>query len=501
MRDSAELFLRGLESAVPCGTVPSVGHLQAPWGPSSLPAGAPPRPSVPLPVRAWGTARCCRLPLGLALLAVIAATLLAALEPAPAHAAARDGNYLPDEVIVRYHAGTAPAARARVESAIGAHAVAALPGGSERLEVPTGRSVSEAVSELRRDSSVAYAVPNYTARASAFYPNDPGFVMQWNFLGPFGINMPEAWSLASARNAPGGRGVVVAVLDTGVAYRDVGLSRRAPDLRSFVRGYDFVNDDPYPVDLNGHGTHVAGTIAEATNNRMGATGIAYGARIMPVRTLDATGAGDAVTIARGIRYAVSHHADVINLSLEFAPFVDAGDIPDVLSALRYARRQGVVVTTVAGNEAARSRLPFPARSAQVISVAATTSHGCQAKYSNGGPQVDVAAPGGGPDAAPGDDDWDRTHCQPGVAGRSIYQETLGRSPTRFALPSGYYGTSMAAPHVAGLAALIIASRVLGPHPSPAAVQQRIEQTARDIGPPGYDVRYGHGLIDAAAALR
>ena len=432
---------------------------------------------------------------------MIAATLLAALGPAPARAAARDGNYLPDEVIVRYHAGTAPAARARVESAIGAHAVAALPGGSERLEVPTGRSVSEAVSELRRDSSVAYAVPNYTARASAFYPNDPGFVMQWNFLGPFGINMPEAWSLASARNAPGGRGVVVAVLDTGVAYRDVGLSRRAPDLRSFVRGYDFVNDDPYPVDLNGHGTHVAGTIAEATNNRMGATGIAYGARIMPVRTLDATGAGDAVTIARGIRYAVSHHADVINLSLEFAPFVDAGDIPDVLSALRYARRQGVVVTTVAGNEAARSRLPFPARSAQVISVAATTSHGCQAKYSNGGPQVDVAAPGGGPDAAPGDDDWDRTHCQPGVAGRSIYQETLGRSPTRFALPSGYYGTSMAAPHVAGLAALIIASRVLGPHPSPAAVQQRIEQTARDIGPPGYDVRYGHGLIDAAAALR
>ena len=94
-----------------------------------------------------------------------------------------------------------------------------------------------------------------------------------------------------------------------------------------MRGYDFVDDDPYPVDRNGHGTHVAGTIAESTNNRMGATGIAYGARIMPVRTLDATGAGDAVTIARGIRYAVSRHADVINLSLEFAPFVDARTSP------------------------------------------------------------------------------------------------------------------------------------------------------------------------------
>jgi serine protease len=286
-----------------------------------------------------------------------------------------------------------------------------------------------------------------------------------------------------------------------VAYMNLGLRRQAPDLRSFVRGYDFVDDDPYPLDLNGHGTHVAGTIAERTNNRIGAAGIAYGARIMPVRTLDASGAGDAVTITRGIRYAVSHRADVINLSLEFAPFVGAADVPDVLGALRYARRKGVVVTTVAGNAANASRLPFPARSSGVIAVAATTSHGCQAKYSNAGAQVDVAAPGGGPDAAPADDAWDLAHCQPGVGGRSIYQQTLGPDLRRFTLPSGYYGTSMAAPHVAGLAALIIASRRLGAHPSPAAVQQLIEQTARDIGPPGYDIRYGHGLIDAAAALR
>jgi serine protease len=429
-------------------------------------------------------------------LAAVLAILAAATPRASAAEPAR-----PQDVIVRYGLGTPPSTQAAVEMAAGTHAARALPGGSKRLEVDDNQTVSAAVAELRRDPNVTYAVPNYIARASAFYPNDPGLGLQWNFVGPFGINMPEAWSLADARGAPGGRGAVVAVLDTGIAYRNLGARRRAPDLRNFVRGYDFVDDDPYPLDANGHGTHVAGTIAEATNNRTGVAGIAYGARIMPVRTLDAAGDGDSVTISRGIRYAVSHGADVINLSLEFAPFVDAGDIPDVLAALTYAREHGVLVVTVAGNESNPSELPFPARSNRVLSVAATTANGCQAKYSNAGPQIDVAAPGGGPDAALANDDWDRAHCHPETPGRSIYQETLSDDPTRFALPSGYYGTSMASPHVAGLAALIIASKRLGPRPSPAAVQQLIEQTARDVGPPGYDIRYGHGLIDAAAALR
>jgi serine protease len=348
---------------------------------------------------------------------------------------------------------------------------------------------------------VADAAPDPVAHASAFYPNDPGFRLQWNFAGPFGIDMPDAWALASARNAPGGRGAIVAVLDTGVAYRTLGSHRRAPDLNAFVRGYDFVDDDPYPIDRNGHGTHVAGTIAEATNNGIGAAGVAYGARIMPVRILDDQGDGDANAIARGIRYAVSHHADVINMSLEFGPNIGASQVPGVLSAIHEAHRHGVVITTVAGNEGRTSALPFPARSSDVIAVAATTEHGCQARYSNAGPQVDVAAPGGGPDAAPGPDTWDAEHCRPTNAGASIYQETLQPDAIGFGLPSGYYGTSMAAPHVAGLAALLIASGRLGPHPSPDEVKQHIEQTARDLGPPGFDPRYGYGLIDAAAALR
>jgi serine protease len=134
------------------------------------------------------------------------------------------------------------------------------------------------------------------AHAAAFTPNDPGYRLQWNFWGPFGINAPEAWELAAQRGAPGGQGAIVAVLDTGVAYRDYRQFRRAPDDVAFVRGYDFVGDDPYPLDRNGHGTHVAGTIAEATDNGIATAGIAYNARIMPVRVLDSRGDGDSVTI-------------------------------------------------------------------------------------------------------------------------------------------------------------------------------------------------------------
>lgn len=423
----------------------------------------------------------------------MAAALLLA-PPAPA------AQYLPGELIVHYRDGTSEADQAAIETTAGTLAAGALPGGSKRLQIQDGQSVDTTVTELRSDPRVDYAVANFRARASAFQPNDPGFPLQWNFWGPFGINMPDAWSVASNRGAPGGRGAVVAVLDTGVAYRSLGAFRRAPDLRSFVRGYDFVDDDRYPFDLNGHGTHVSGTIGESTNNGVAVAGIAYRSRIMPVRTLDVHGAGDTVTISKGIRYAVRHHADVINLSLEFAPFVRASDVPDLLAAIRFARRHRVVITAVAGNEASLG-LPYPARAPGVIAVAATTEAGCAADYSNAGPEVDLAAPGGGDDATPGDNPWDLAHCHPGVPGHSIYQQTFDLGLTAFGLPAGYYGTSMAAPHVAGLAALVIASKRLGRHPSPGAVERLIERTARDAGTPGYDVRYGHGLIDAAAALR
>jgi serine protease len=406
----------------------------------------------------------------------------------PGGAAAAD--YVPGKVLVRYRDG----------AAAGSDAGPAVPHGSTELRITDGDSVKQKLRKLRADPKVAYAVPDYKAHAAELIPNDPGFRLQWNFSGPFSLNMPEAWSLARQRRAPGGRGATVAVLDTGVAYRTFHRYRRAPDLRGFLPGFDFVDDDRYPFDLNGHGTHVSGTIAEITNNGIGAAGVAYRAKIMPLRVLDSEGTGDTVSIARAIRYAAKHRVDVINLSLEFGSSVRGSQIPDVLSAIRYANRRGTVVVAAAGNQA-DAVVAYPARANGVIAVAATTDRGCEADYSNAGTDVDVAAPGGGADAANNDNAWDQEHCRPDEPGRDVFQQTYTTSLRRFGLPSGYEGTSMSSPHVAGLAALIIATKRLGAHPSPASITEQIERTARDAGVPGFDPRYGYGIVDAAAALR
>ncbi|HEX4733513.1 MAG TPA: S8 family serine peptidase [Thermoleophilaceae bacterium] len=356
---------------------------------------------------------------------------------------------------------------------------------------------------------MSYAEPNYIAHASAFIPNDPGATatqgdwqnLQWNFTGPNGVDAPDAWSQAIAMGAPGGSGATVAVLDTGVAYENHGRFKRDPDLyaKRFVKPYDFVDNDRHPNDENGHGTHVTGTIAQKTNNDLGLTGLAYGVDIMPVRVLDAHGEGDAGAIARAIRYAARNKADVINLSLEFDSSITASQIPDIVSAIRYAHQKGVVVVGAAGN-AAESAVAYPARTNYVISVGGTTEHGCEADYSNSGSGLDVVAPGGGDDAPLDDNPGDLQNCHPDARGRDIYQVTFTRDVRSFGIPSNYEGTSMACPHVSAIAALIIASGVIGKHPKPQAVEARIKATARDLGPTGIDRRYGSGLVNAFEAI-
>jgi serine protease len=446
----------------------------------------------------------CRLAL-LTMLSAIAAG--SAALPAAANAAA--GSYAANEVLVRYAAAPGPArALSAGASALSGHrAAAAVSAHTQLLRLPAGVSVAAELRRLRGEHGVQWAVPDYVARtAGGWIPDDEGNghepgdwqELQWNFVGQFGVNAPEAWTNVAADGHAGGQGVTVAVLDTGVAYANRGRFRRSPDFSpyTFVKGYDFVAKDPYANDRNGHGTFVAATIAEETNNRYGLTGLAYAARIMPVRVLNGAGEGEASTIAEGVVFAVKHHAQVINLSLEFSPGVTAADIPELMEALRYAHRRGVLVVAAAGNEGARS-IDYPARAPYVLAVGATTEHGCLANYSNYGTGLTLVAPGGGADAnLPGD-----PNCHPELpAGRDIYQVTFtGSSVKKFGTPAGYEGTSMATPHVAATAALIIASGVLGRHPSVAQLTARLQDTATRLGGGGDERLYGAGLVNAAAA--
>ncbi len=434
------------------------------------------------------------------------------LAPAGAHAAqSAPRTYVPGEVVVRYAPEADRTARAAAQRGTGTGAPQAFAPRERVLKIRDGDSVAATVAQLRRRRGVLSATPNYIAHASGYVPNDPGDGsgwqnLQWNFNAGTGVNAPDAWERMNAVGRPGGLGVKVAVLDTGVAYASRRGFKRSPDLAGnrFLKGYDFVDNDAYPDDQNGHGTHVASTIAETTGNGYGVTGLAYGARLMPVRVLDRFGAGDSVAISAGIRYASRRGAKVINLSFEFCdgsdpqcPAVTASDVPDVIDAVHYARTRGVIVVAAAGNTSNQRAVAYPARVSPVLSVGATTEYGCEASYSSGGAGLDLVAPGGGPDAnLPGD-----PNCQNGRTGRDVFQVTFKSGSVRsFGLPSDYEGTSMASPHVAATAALIIASGVIGPNPTPAAIEARLKGTARDLGAPGRDAHYGNGLIDAARAV-
>jgi len=465
-----------------------------------------------------------RLPVALARVLTATASMLVSLAiTAPlASAAAAHPAYAPRQLIVGFEppvrsplqeirtSGGLPAARA----ASGASASDPAPQ-AEVIRLPRGERVLAAARRFARLPGIAYAVPNYVARAAgSWIPNDPGRThrragwerLQWNFLAGAGIDAPEAWANLRADHRAGGRGVVIAVLDTGVAFRDWEKFKRSPDFAGtrFVDPCDLVAGtikhgsctDTDALDRNGHGTFVTGVIAEATNNHFGLTGLAYGASIMPVRVLDASGDGYASVISQGIRYAVKHGAQVINLSLEFDLTVHASGIPTIISAIRYAHQHGVVVVAAAGNDSS-SQIAYPARAPAVISVGATTLDRCLANYSNVGSGLDLVAPGGGEDMGLTSD----SDCHPARHLPDVFQMTFGNParPDAFGLPGGWYGTSMSAPDVSAAAALVIASRVLGRHPTPEQILTRLEQTAQPLGGSTPNTDYGYGLLDAGAA--
>ena len=452
-----------------------------------------------------------------ALRAALAAGLLGAGLLAGS-ATARGAAFAPHEVVVGYRTAARHLSLGPVELATPRRwpPPARVPGRARvRIRVvhlPAGERVGAALRRLRARPGVAYAQPDYIAQAAgAFFPDDRGRSglahgwekLQWNLLdGPGGVDAPQAWANLLAVHRPGGSRVRIAVLDTGVAYRDWHGFRESPDLREtrFVDPDDVIADNHFPLDRDGHGTFVASVIAESTNNQVGLTGLAYGATIMPVRVLSSDGEGDESTIAEGIRFAVAHHAQIINLSLEFVPdeVRSAGQIPQVVSAIRDARRHGVMVVAAAGNDQTR-QLAYPARLSGVVSGGATTRDGCLANYSDGGAGLDVGAPGGGSDALQPAD----PACHPGRVLPSIYQLTLSDPPdwSRFGYPPSYIGTSMSAPQVSAAAALVIASGVIGPHPTSDQVLARLEQTATALPVGGHEPNpdYGWGLLNAGAA--
>ena len=309
-------------------------------------------------------------------------------------------------------------------------------------------------SELNQDTE--YIEPNYIYGINALAtPNDPKYGEQWNMRS---INLEQAWEETK------GAGVTVAVIDTGVS--------QVQDLEQtkFVPGYDFVNDKVDANDDNGHGTHVAGTIAQSTNNNYGVVGIAHEASIMPLKVLAAQGGGTIADIAEAIRFAADNGADVINMSL------GGGGASHVLEeAIDYAHDKGVVIVAAAGN-AGQNSSSYPARYPKVISVSALDSVGKKAPYSNYGAGVDISAPGGSEEG-------------------KIVQETVNPS-TKQAVFVGFQGTSMAAPHVAGVAALVKASGI----EDPEEVRQVLLESVRKIEEDPLN-HFGAGQLDAAAAVK
>jgi serine protease len=393
---------------------------------------------------------------------------------------------VPDQLMVKFRPGVASAAAAEVHRRAGGTVLRTI----ERLSVQVvrlapGRSAEAAMAAYRASGQIEYVEQDQYAYVT-ITPNDPSYNQQWHYPQ---IGLPTAWDVTT------GGAVIVAVLDTGTRFDH-------PDLSGVhVTGYDFVSHltngdgtgrdaDPTDpgcptVDPNeySHGTHVEGTIAARTNNGVGVAGVNWGGvsptKIMTLRVLgqvmppDAPesrcGAGSYSDIADAIVYAADRGAKVINMSLG-----GLSGSATVDNAITYARSAGVTLVAAAGNDSCGPVL-YPARNPDVIAVAATTNTNERAWYSNCGPELDVAAPGGSPGAGVLSTTW---------------------SPTAGNTYASFQGTSMATPHVAGLIALMISRGITGP----ANIQSVLQTTATDLSPSGFDTQFGWGLVNAPAAV-
>lgn len=304
-----------------------------------------------------------------------------------------------------------------------------------------------------------------------FTPDDQFLDFQWHF---------DAVQAATAWDTTNGSGVNVAVLDTGLASgASDGIACVLPGANTYNGGST--------EDGDGHGTHVSGTIAQATNNNTGVAGLAYSSCIMPVKVLSDSGSGTSAAIADGIAYVVNHptiNTKVINMSLGFNARLGIRNDALIDPQLDAAHASGITVVVASGNDRQRKNVSYPAIYPTTIAVGATDFRNNVTRYSNRGEGLDLVAPGG---------DIGRDDNGDGYAD-GVLQETRVDGEWSYYF---FQGTSMASPHVAAAAAMLIASN---PSMTPDEVKTRLTSTAKDLGDAGYDSHYGAGILQIADAL-
>lgn len=381
-----------------------------------------------------------------------------AQEPPPSTA-----DFVPGEILVKFQPHVNIHGAQRSLRSLDMKVAGVSPhSGVVRLQVEPGHE-QKMINELLARGDVEYAAVNRHVHAT-FIPNDTYYGSQWALTK---IEAPAAWDIST-----GGSNITIAILDSGVDLDH-------PDLQAnIVPGYDYVYEDSIPNDTYSHGTHVAGIAAGIGNNSIGIAGVSWSAKIMPVQVLDNGGGGNEDDVAEGIYHAVSNGAQIINLSLGGSRFdSDTGQFltceqrfPTMSNAIQTALDNGVLVVAASGN--AYGPVYCPAAIDGVIAVGSTNRYDGRPSYSNYGPELDIAAPGG--------DSYDIDSTMPGGG------------------YGGKHGTSMATPYVSGLAALLWS---MAPSLTDEQVFDLIKDNAVDLGATGWDQYFGHGRINAGQTFQ